>query len=209
MPVLSHAEGLTVACVLWRGAFKNRVYEPAHVARLERMVRKQLVEPHRFVCLSNTAVPCERIVLREDWPGWWAKLELFRPGLFGGRVVYLDLDVTVVGNLDALAGHPATFVAIRDWLRPGFNSSVMAWDAGVADALHTAFSPGVMTRLEGDQDWLAERLPAATFPPEWCVSYRKHCQCRLDGPPPGARVIVSHGFPKPWDLPERHWLHAA
>ena len=200
---------LTVACVLSTND-DRRQYDASHVERLRKMVAKHLTSIHRFVCLSDVDVPCERIRLTEDWVGWWAKIELFRPGLFEGRMLYFDLDVTTVGELDSIAHYPAPFVAIKNWLRSPINSSVMAWDAGVADHVYLNLANEDIERLHGDQNWIAEQMPhAEVFPREWCVSYRKSVvplrRFMLPGQPvavpPGAKIVVFHGFPKPWEVP--------
>lgn len=178
---------LTVACVLSEGP--RRAYDRSHVARLEAQVAAHMTQPYRFVCVDDSPSP-----------GWWAKVSLFEPGRFEGRVLYLDLDVTVVGPLDELADFPAPFVIIKDWSRAGFNSSVMAWDAAYASRLYTEFSPSVIERMQGDQDWINERMPdAAMFELGWCVSYRGQVRPR-GSVPSSARVICYHGFPKPWDV---------
>lgn len=153
------------------------------------MLAEHMTQPYRFVCLDDSPLP-----------GWWAKISLFEPGRFDGRVLYLDLDVTVVGSLDEAADYPARFVAIKDWERPTFNSSVMAWHAGVADRVYTGFTPEIMERKNygGDQAWITECMPdAETFPPDWCPSYKHQCRYSV---PNGAKVIVYHGRPKPWDV---------
>jgi hypothetical protein len=178
---------LTVACVLSEGP--RRAYDRSHVARLQAMVARHLDAPHAFVCIDDA-----------PWPGWWAKIALFAPGRFAGRVLYLDLDVTITGDLAPLAHFPAPFAIVKDWNRPGFNSSVIAWDAGAVDRLYIEFDADVMARLAGDQDWINERMPdAATFPLGWCASYRRHVRTH-NHVPGSARVICYHGFPKPWDV---------
>lgn len=42
------------------------------------------------------------IQLHYGWPGWWSKIELFRPGLFDSDVLYLDLDTLVMHNINEL-----------------------------------------------------------------------------------------------------------
>ncbi len=184
---------LTVACVLSKGG----TYDRCHVDRLAGMVEQHVEQPYRFVCLDDS-----------PFPKWWAKISLFEPGRFKGRVLYLDLDVTVTGGLDDLADYPAPFVGINDWERPGINSSVMAWDAGVADHLFTEFEPSVMGRLRGDQNWINEAMPTATiFPRAWCPSYKHNILRRLNNNlPKDCRVVVFHGHPKCWDLPPDHPL---
>lgn len=185
---------LTVCCVLKSGG----QYTPAHVTRLWAQVEQRLDAPHRFACLSDMEVVPIRLPLKRGWPGWWSKLELFRPGLFQDRVLYLDLDVTVVGDLRSLAFYPALFAIMKDPWRPGFNSSVMVWDAGMADHLYTDFDESVMKRLPGDQDWITERMPTArTFVHPLAASYKAHCRFSV---PRGTRAVVFHGAPKPWEL---------
>lgn len=179
---------LTVACVLSEGP--RRAYDRSHVRRLGEMVAEHMLQPYCFVCLDDS-----------PFSGWWAKVSLFEPGRFSGRVLYLDLDVTVVGGLDDLADYPAPFVIIRDWNLPGFNSSVMTWDAGVADHFYTHFTPEVMGRMPGDQNWIMKKmLSAATFPRDWCLSYKRHIRDGSGVLPSDARVICFHGKPKPWEV---------
>ena len=181
---------LTVACVLSNGP--KRSYNEEHVQRLHRMVKENLDQPFHFACVQDS-----------PWLGWWAKISLFEPGRFKGRVLYLDLDVTITGRLDDLADFDASFAICRDFTTLGFNSSVMVWDAGVGDHIYTAFDESVIGRLHGDQDWIQEAIPhARVFPRRWCVSYKNS---RLaGGVPKGMRVLVYHGQPKPWDLDDSH-----
>ena len=174
---------LTVACVLSPGP----IYTREHVARLEAMVAEYMTQPYRFMCLDDS-----------PFPGWWAKISLFEPGRFTDRVLYLDLDVTVVGSLDEIADYPWPFAAIKDYERQGLNSSVMSWGPIWADHVYAGFTPDVMDRPGGDQAWITELQPnAATFPPNWCPSYKHQCRYSV---PQGAKVVVFHGRPKSWEL---------
>lgn len=131
-------------------------------------------------------------------PGWWAKISLFDPGRFTGRVLYLDLDVTITGSLDDLINMQGDFIICRDWIGFGYNSSVMVWNAGTVDHLSTRFTDHVMQRRKGDQNWITMMKPdAEKFPREWCYSYK--LGERL-GFPKDMRVCVYHGQPKPWDV---------
>lgn len=175
---------LTVACVLSQGPKRN--YDVTHVLRLEDMVAQHLKQSYRFVCVDDS-----------PYPGWWAKVSLFEPRRFSGRVLYLDLDVDVVGNLDDLADYEAPFAAISDYEFPlTINSSVMAWDAGYLDHIYNNFSASVMRQMRGDQDFIHAQASAFHFPKRWCPSYKHHVRRGLADQ--DARVIVYHGFPKPW-----------
>jgi hypothetical protein len=186
---------LTVACVLRSGG----EYRPEHVMALRRGVAANLPVPHDFVPLVDA----------DPWPGWWAKLGLFRPGLFTGRILYLDLDSVVVGDLSDLAAYAGPFAMLSDFLRPVRPASgVMAWDAG-AEAPRAIWDAwmrdpeGHMHAHQGggDQAFIrsvvgdgVDRLQDHV--PGQLVSYKVHCK---DGVPDGARVVSAHGRPKPWD----------
>jgi hypothetical protein len=120
-------EPLTVACVYRSG---GRHYSTRYVEVLRNMVKRNLTLPHRFVCLTDIEdVPCERIPLVAGWPGFYSKIELYRPGLFKGPVLYFDLDTVIHGNIDALA-HKATqsvFGCTSDPKGGHFNSSVVSF----------------------------------------------------------------------------------
>jgi hypothetical protein len=166
---------LSVACVLKSGG----IYDHFHVKRLQMHVARHLRIPYRFVCLTDVKIDefTETVPLIHGWPGWWAKIELFRPDALSGRVLYLDLDVSVVGDLAPLADFPAKAEVVMRRLHGDQNYI-------------TENVP-----------------MAARFPRQWCASYRGHCLPIGDRQPPDARVIVFHGKPKPWDLPPGHWSH--
>jgi hypothetical protein len=197
---------LTVACVLKSGG----IYDATWVERLQAGVKRHLPLEHRFVCLSDVDVPCERIPLEHNWPGWWSKIELFR---LTGEVLYFDLDTAIVGDLSGIAsvGWPGLKM-LRDFYAPDhFGSGVMAWN-GDLSAIYDAFAETatvqMMTRRErmGDQAFIEEEFGRDRVCP-WqamsalsgqIVSYKVHCR---EGIPPNARVVCLHGFPKFGDMP--------
>jgi hypothetical protein len=180
---------LTVACVLKEGG----IYTREHVSRLRQQLIGRINEPFEFYCLDNSL-----------FFGYWAKISLFKPGRFKGRVLYLDLDVDIVGNLDEIVNYPAPFGSIKDWLNPQMiNSSVMVWDAGYADSIYEKFDPSIIGTLRwsgGDQQYISENFLSITkFPREWCVSYKYDVQ-PYGSVPKNTKVVVYHGHPKPWEI---------
>jgi hypothetical protein len=82
---------------------KNKHYGPSDVIKLKKGFQNFLSIDHEFVCLSDQAIPgINTIPLIGETPTWWAKLELFRPGLFSGPVFYCDLDMVICNTLDEL-----------------------------------------------------------------------------------------------------------
>lgn len=163
---------LTIACVFWKGEFRGREnhYSEDWVRRMKNMVARNLQVPHRFVCLSNVPVPAERIPLENPylWKGWWAKMELFRPGIFSGRVLYLDLDLVVLKDLLPFLEPDSDFKILPasrskkvgrmdPGVVHGFNSSVMSFDPEKASKYWEIFSGDpihFMNLFRGDQDFL-------------------------------------------------------
>lgn len=192
---------MIVACVFVAGPVP---YSVDYVVRLERMARRYLRSWFRFVCLTDqaaafkgTGIETVSIASRADVPangrGYWAKIELFRPGVFSGaadpreRVLYLDLDSLIVGDLAPLAEYPGHLALITDVIagdtkaratvdRYGrqivrrFNSSAMVWTANdrILSPLYYDWTPDVAARLSTDQDWIGEQCAVADgMPYEW------------------------------------------
>lgn len=207
---------ITVACVLKSGG----IYDASWVAKLEAGVRRHLKLPYRFACLSDVDVHCERIPLRHDWPRWWAKVEMFAPwNECLGRMLYLDLDTVIVGNIDEFAAYRGQACVTKDFYFGCPSQSVLnfapgsmrhLWDAFMADpaawmvdgdrCIAPHFGDQVlMTKVHGDKpiDFWQERLPGQL------VSYKNDCRGWI---PVGARMVCMHGRPKQCDFPPHHWV---
>ncbi len=206
---------ITVACVLRSGG----LYDASWIEKLKRGVERNLSLPHKFVCLSDVDVPCERIELVKPWRGWWSKLELFRRGLFTGPVLYFDLDTVVVGSLDAIASYPHHFTMGHEYYRPQLLcSTAMAWNGNFsfirdgmerhdAEAITNAYDKLLAGGRIGDQAFIEDCLKGRNvkvdtfrdlFGERSIASYKVH-QCE-SGPPADAAVVSFHGFPKPHQL---------
>ena len=201
---------LTVACVD-AGNYLGRGRE--YVEKLRRMVARHLSLPHVFTCLTDYGpvgnehgdAPTFFIALPPGLRGWWNKIVLFRPGLFEGRVLYLDLDSVITGPLDPLAAAKGILHLDRwGWDRKVYGSGVMVFDAGEHADIWEKFTPEVPRKFEGDQDFITSLGGWPALPDGLCVSYRYHCK---KGPPAGASVVCFHGSPKMHQLPAGHWAH--
>jgi hypothetical protein len=192
---------ITVACVWVAG---NVPYSVEYVTKLRSMVARHLDCDFRFAVLTDrpslaaealhqerNAPPADIVVIPPPAPlaGWWAKLELFNENhwpRFAERVLYLDLDVLVCGQLGPIVDY--CFFDHLSLVPPGgnfrprgyrtvqrYNSSVMVFDLVPRLALlHSEFKlryamPGAKPApLWGDQDWIGEREPdLRTMPAEW------------------------------------------
>ena len=185
---------ITVATVLKSGGDFDRRW----VWALKRGLARHLAD-YEFVCLTDdmSVEPYWRIPLVHNWPGWWSKFELFRPGLFTGRVLYLDLDTLVVGDLSDIASYAGRFAMLSDFYQPRMAASgVMAWEAGAGDELYRQFarrgprggrSDPFYSKVLGKVDRLQDLYPGQL------VSLKKHAR---GGAPAGARLVCGHGRPR-------------
>lgn len=223
---------LNVVCLKW-----GTKYGPGYVNRLYHMVGRQLRRRFRFHCLTedpsglDAGIVVLPLVCSPGLSGWWYKLSLFAPEFFGlrGRLLYLDLDVVIAGNIDFLCDVPGDFVILRNWSRKRmWNSSVMRFVIGAHADVWRGFqdkAESIMTSCNGDQEWIFQCIPeAATWPAEKIVSYKKsldsrafpllaklggehfglRAPARLDTPLPAtAAIVVFHGKPDPEDVAYR------
>ena len=87
-------------------------YQRIHVEKIRDMVERYVSE-FEFICLTDSPTEEYDRPLKHDWPGWWAKMEIFN---IPGPVLFLDLDTIIVDNIDciikSLKDQP--FVTLRD-----------------------------------------------------------------------------------------------
>jgi hypothetical protein len=199
-------------------------YTADHVNTLARMIDRHHAKPHRLICVTNEPTGVDWRITKvyddadfADWPSphgrgapsCYRRLRLFQRDAwetFGERIVAIDLDTVITGDITPLFERDEAFVGWQDplsprqlcgslWmLRAGAHSEV--WDNFGRQGVTAAYSAG----LRGsDQAWLSHCLPDA---PRWTdrdgvYSFRAHCAYRL---PRDARIVFFHGQRKPWDV---------
>lgn len=108
---------------------------PTYLEKMVRNIRFLLPGDTRIVVMTDSPdkVPhgCDIALLEEDHPGWWSKLWQFRRDVTCGRVLYLDLDNVVAGNLtELLALTPDPMIIPDDRHMPGLaNAGAMLYFA--------------------------------------------------------------------------------
>jgi hypothetical protein len=203
---------VTVACVLrWTPGCD---YDVSYVTKLKAMVERHLKVPHRFVCYSNIDVPCERLPLQANWPGWWSKMEVFNPEV-PGRIFFMDLDTVLTGDITAMSQR-TDLVMIHGFhgTRTYASGFMMLPESDRAEIFQrfTANPHRYMQefKFSGDQAFIGRNIKwAATWQEEFprqLVSYKFECRDKNDDTlPPGARVVCFHGTPRPHQMPADHW----
>jgi hypothetical protein len=226
-----NADKITVICVRF-----GTKYGRQYVERLRNMVAKHLTVPYEIVCLTDDPTPIEGVrSIFQPQAGykklWWHKVHMFDPKLpVTGRLLYLDLDVIVCGNLDKLVSNAgSSFLGIQDFNRkfhPNWqhlNSSAMSWLHGHHSYVWDQFlaNSSDAQRLHGDQDWIwkVARTQIKFWPKEWLQSYKWEIRSRDEievrngirrfktvkdvAIPKECSVVVFHGDPKPEDIQDK------
>ena len=198
----------SLICVLKSGG----LYDASWVEKLRNNVARHVTRPHRFYCLSDVDVPCERVPLEHDWPGWWAKLEMFKPGVITEPTLYLDLDTIVTGSLDGIAELPADFATIRSFADPTMIGTGIMFFRKVPHQVYTKFAKQPQAYIEhhkrhqrgayvGDQgfinDVLDRKADVLTDMFAGITSYKLHHKSKLL---PGTSIVAFPGDPKPQDI---------
>lgn len=200
------AVNLSVVCVLKSGG----VFTPKYVHRLKDMVANNIQYSFRFVCLTDYVTSYFRsdiniVPFWVDFPLKWCKINLWNPyNSFLDRILYLDLDSVVLGDLTPVVDFPHDFGIVKQWKKIGsrygrsrnlnYKSALMVWDHNARPELWHDFSLGILDRFVGDQDWIGERLPDEyTFPVEW-FNEQRYFKKESDVPD-GCKVlgITDHG----------------
>jgi hypothetical protein len=199
-----------IYCVLRSGG----AFLPAHVAALKWAIDKHATGATLW-CLTDTPgeMPdgVRAIPLKYGWPGWWSKMELFRPDL-GGNKLYFDLDTMIVGEMSALLDEER-LVLLRDPYRPdGICSGIMSIPDDRSQEVWSKFfrdPAGYISRFEeGDGDtwgdqafletlWLYDALRWQDEHPGHFVSYK--ADNVAENGTQGSTVVYFHGQPRPWD----------
>jgi hypothetical protein len=174
----------TILCV----RFGNK-YGIAYVEKLRNMIRRNCTVPYELVCLTDDNTPIEgvKLIVQPNAgyvKGWWHKIHMFDAELpLSGRILYMDLDVVICGNIDKLLTVSGNlFMGIRDFNRKFhphwkyLNSSVMSWIHGRERSVYDSFkqNPTIAQRMHGDQDWTWKSAASRIkfWPEPWIQSYK-------------------------------------
>lgn len=210
-----------IACVLKSGVWKNRLmrikYSARHVQWLQKMVYNFCGSNQDFVCLTDIKIDgVKTIPLRDNLPGWWSKIELFREFK---ECFYIDLDTVIVDKFSELLNHKHTFTALRNFSSikntTRMGSAVMAWK-GDYRFIYDAFMANPMKHIIeyttsekwGDQGFVNNQLKGKfdrwqdLFPGS-IVSQKINMENNVLTP--GAKIVCFHGTPKPWEV-KADWI---
>lgn len=162
--------------------------------------------------------------------GCWPKLSIFKSGLFPDAeiVMYFDLDLIIQAPLEpfiervrATRGlhitrewNPALWNLLPITMRPdrGAQGAFMAFKPADMHYVYDDFMADqkmAFAVASDDQRYITAVVKNRTYWPHgWCVSFKRTCLWyypfnvlfRNVRQPKGAKVVIFHGNPRPWDL---------
>jgi len=155
---------VAVTCIFWGNKFSLD-----YVYNLKAAVERNTTIPHKFICFSDRKIPnVETRILKPGYEGWWNKLQLFdAANKVSDRVVYLDLDTIITGNIDWLLKDRSWFMGIEDvgavnahqpHLKNKLQTGVMAWDFEPNSHIWNTFVlsyDSVVDTYRGDGEYLS------------------------------------------------------
>lgn len=215
----------TVACVLKTSA----TYGIEHVHRLRLAVARH--HPGvRFVCLTDAPerpYGVDVIPLAYDLPGWWSKMEAWRPGVFlpGELVVQLDLDTVVLAPFTPLLEYAGNLAMMRDFnirehhtmphLRglPAIGSAVIVYREGAMRPVWDAFirdpAKAMAENKKRMDHFIRKHLPPCDYVQDLWPGM---VLCAKNGfrgfharQPKGGSLLCTWGGPRIQELPADHW----
>lgn len=218
---------LTFVTWRWKPPVGYRsTFAPETVYALQEMLRRHYPKPHRFVCVTDepNALPgIETIPLWPDlcdvpspighsYPSCYRRLKVFAPdagAVFGERLVSLDLDTVIVGNVERLFDRPEDVVlwGESDFRSQRYCGSLWMLRTGTRPQVWATFDPKTSPRLAmragcrgSDQGWLSYIIPneATWGKQDGVYSYRKDLATRGNRLPPNAVLTAWHGKVDPW-----------
>lgn len=201
-------------------------YAPEYVNKLYGMIERNLSRPFLLTCFTEDAegirdevniAELPSIGLPEGEPErGWLKLATFQKTLAGleGEVLFLDVDVVIVGSLDDFFEYDAEFAICFDEKKKKQkigNSSVYRFRIGEHTDILEYFQDNfrsVQNSVRNEQAYLSNCMNDKGilnfWPKAWCPSYKYHCMHKWPFSyfkdsfiPKGAKVLIFHGHPEP------------
>jgi hypothetical protein len=212
---------INVVCFKWGTEFG-----PEYVNKLYNSVKRNTTIDINFICYTEdpSGVECETREFLEPLPHWWYIIGLFNlEHGFKEKVVYMDLDTIILGNIDHILSIEEPFITLRDYYRPkGLQTAYIAWEPNscgfIWDKLAKSYTPETYNKLRhfrgGTNKWLEDSVGVGPEVPRLqdhvpgeCVSYKVHIRdkqqpCNFND----VRMVFFHGKPRPHEVANLDWM---
>ena len=229
-------EPKNVICIKW-----GNYYGVDYVNKLYNMVIRNTTYPINFYCFTDNSDGLNENIIAKPLPVM--NVEQLRyayqkeaglcddnlGGLKGQRVLYFDLDVLIVDNMDSFFEYPEDdkFYIINDWNTKGDTvgqATCYSWVVGTLGHVKEDFEkdPEAIYKkfYTASQEYLSSKViekygKLNFWPDSWIRSFRFHClptplipflrKFKMAKIPQNAKVIAFHGYPKMIDAITGLW----
>lgn len=217
---------ITIATVLRTGKF----YNSAWVDKMKRSLDRHVKIPFNFLPLSDGTHNFPVHTFIQNNPGYWNKLELFRPGLYNNPTLFIDADNVIIGDLspliEAVQGHKFLMYKSRvvphRHPNPTPSSCVMYWEGDMSYMWNIwnskpsidwqrEYSKNDTTGRKGDQGFIREhakdlKLIHDIYPKAYdMIKFVQNPQPEMTG----VSMLVFAGNKKPhtcsWKIVKEEW----
>lgn len=211
-----------IVCMKWGNKFH---YD--YVNRLYKSVKKNLTLNHRFICFTDNTTgldknietfPLPEITIINGEPErGWRKLGILKNNLANitGQVLFLDLDIIILNNIDCFFEDKKEFMIIKDWDFKNYigNSSVFRFEVNKHENIISNFEKNreqIKKQFRNEQAYLSFEIKNKNmlnyWNKKWCVSFKRNCLRFFPinyfieaKKPKNAKILVFHGHPNPME----------
>lgn len=210
---------INIVCFKWGDKFSAE-----YVNKLWYAIRRNVTVPFTFTCFTEdpTGVKCTTEPFLRKLPTWWYIIGLFNKNHgFEDKVLYIDLDTVITGNIDHILNLDTNFAIIRDFYRiKGLQTAFIMWKPEwgyyIWDSLVKNMPKDLVRYGGGTNRWIENSVLGKDitifqdeFPGEF-ISYKVHILKDTRYKSPGdldtAKVICFHGKPMPSEKRELEWM---
>ncbi len=220
-------EKFNVVCIKW-----GDKYPVEYANRLYQMVKRFTTVPFDFYCFTDDSKGLDPEIIAKLMPVMHVAPEdnkyAYRKeaglcddnlgGLNGQRVLFFDLDIVILDNIDCFFTYPQgdDFVIINDWNSWGNKvgqASCYSWRVGTLGSIKKYFEDHpkevVAKHYTASQEYLSEKViekyrKLKFWPSSWCRSFRYHSMpvnflrpFMTPKKPNGCKILVFHGDTDP------------
>ncbi len=219
-----------IICINW-----GKKYGAPYINRLYAMVARNITPPFSVTCFTDSfdgirpevrlePLPELDVVMPTGTQGIWPKARLWgeRLGDLRGPVLFLDLDLVIVGSLDGFFSHgdPDRVTLARNQSTPFERlgqTSIFRFTVGSLKTLQDRFitdPQGIADRFQFEQRYVTREAPGGIdfWPAGWVRHFR--AECARTTPlnfflppklPSGAKVVIFPGGVQPPHAAAGHW----
>ena len=224
--------GLSIVCIKW-----GTKYGSDYVNKLYKGFKRNLNKKFNFFCITdntdNLDSEIRTMELECEFKGWMKKSVLFNKKCkiiiyfkdtdhLSRRIMFIDLDMIVVGNLDYLFDYNGDFCLMKtddiqcESSKNGYNSSIILWKNGFGKEIYSTllkYHDYITKQIVRFDHYLEFLIKNSDFTgdcfPSKILDYNFYCKGKTQLPTE-CTIVAFPRSPKPHECTEeflmKHWI---